>query len=286
MPFVALAAMCLAGCAQLGEGPPSDVVLTAASDTTVRISWTAPAGHLPDSYVVAFMQTGGSSWLDFGTARDSATAIDHNPSDKTGRYRVTAMFGGRSYTAATTPTSAPVHTEVMTVGELNSPSYSGYGWNRDSGGGSVFTMKYASNADHVDFYITDWATGFAGPNYSLASPDWGPFEPGGTGLVPVGHWRATGFSSLSADDQSPLPAFNSGSYDNNLELRPDSTIAAVLSTDTTFAVDTTDTTKIDTIRIVSRHYAIARLGSPDITSGTVSVETWFQLIPNLRLIQH
>jgi hypothetical protein len=35
-----------------------------------------------------------------------------------------------------------------------------------------------------------------------------------------------------------------------------------------------------------RHYALVKLSGPDATNGTVRVETWFQLIKGLRLIQH
>jgi len=291
-----VALVCGTGCGQLSEGPPTDLLLTAASDTTVRVNWTPPAGGVPDSYAVAFAETGTSAWLDFGTAKDSATYADHNPLGRTGRYRVSAVFGGRSYPAVATPTSAPVHTRAMDVGELNSAVYSGYGWDRDSGDGSVFTMGYASNADKADFYITDWATGCAGPTYSMASPDWGPYEPGGGGFVPVGSWRPNGFMYLSEDVQSPLPQFDTTRYTNNLKLGLDSTLAAVVCTDTAFTIDTTitiDTTfardsvvTIDTFVSVVHHYALVKLGSPDVANGTVPVETWFQRISDLRLIQH
>jgi hypothetical protein len=267
-----------AGCGNLSEGPPTELLLTAASDTTIRINWTAPAGSVPDSYSIAFMETGTSVWLDVGSATDSATQADHNPRGRTGRYRVSAIFGSRSYAATQTPTSAPVHTGATAVGELNSAVYSGFGWDRGSGTGAIYTMGYASNADRVDFYITDWSTGFAGPDYYVASPDWGPYEPGGTGFVPVGSWRPNGFSALSAGVQSPLPAFDSTRYMNNLELGSDSTLVAVVCTDTTVTADT--------FVMVSRHYALVRLGSPDTVSGTVQVETWFQRISDLRLIQH
>jgi hypothetical protein len=270
-----------AGCGNLSEGPPTELLLTAASDTTVRISWTAPAGTVPDSYIIAFTETGDSAWLDVGSATDSATQADHNPLGRTGRYRVTAIFGSRSYPSTQTPTSAPVHTGATTVGELNSMVYSGFGWDRDSGTGSIFTMGYASNADRVDFYITDWSTGFAGPDYYVASPDWGPYEPGGTGFVPVGSWRPNGFSLLLGSEQSPLPPFDSTRYANNRELGSDSTLVAVVCTDTIVTADTTDT-----FVTVSRHYALVKFGSPDVVSGTVQVETWFQRIKNLRLIQH
>jgi len=275
-----VALVCGTGCGQLSEGPPTALLLTAASDTTVRVNWTPPAGGVPDSYAVAFAETGTSAWLDFGTAKDSATYADHNPLGRTGRYRVSAVFGGRSYPAVATPTSAPVHTRAMDVGELNSAVYSGYGWDRDSGDGSVFTMGYASNASRVDFYVTDWAIGSAGPDYYVASPDWGPREPGGSGLVPVGAWRPNGLKSIS-EGESPLPPFDSTSYANNLKLAADSTLVAVVCTDTIFFADTTDT-----FTTVERHYAIARFGSPDTVTGTVQVETWFQRIRDLRLIQH
>ena len=153
-------------------GAPTGVELSAASDTTVRISWVAPAGALPDGYIAAFMETGTSTWVDFDTVNDSATATDHNPLGRTGSYRVTAVFGSKAYEAAENPTSAPVHTEATLVGELNAAGLAGYGWERDSGNGATSAVTYASNADRVDFYITDWATGFAGPGYYIASPDW------------------------------------------------------------------------------------------------------------------
>jgi hypothetical protein len=157
-------------------------------------------------------------------------------------------------------------------------------------------MGYASNADHVDFYVTDWSTGSAGPDYYAASPDWGPYESGGAGFVPVGPWRPNGFLYLPEDEQSPLPAFDSTRYTNNLKLRLDSTLAAVVCTDTAVAFDTTlviDTTStidttiaVDTLATVIRHYALVRFRRPDTVSGTVQVESWFQRIRDLRLIQH
>jgi hypothetical protein len=133
-------------------------------------------------------------------------------------------------------------------------------------------MRYASNADRVDFYITDWTTGYAGPTYAIASPDWGPNEPGGAGVVPTGAWRATTFSQALVSDQAPLPVLSSGRYGNNLELGADSTLVAVC-------------TDADTLG-TGRYYALVKLGSPDTVNGTVQVETWLQRIKGLRLIQH
>jgi len=271
----------MVGCGHLNEGPPTGIRLTAASDTTIRICWTAPAGSLPDSYVIAFKGTGTSAWEDLSSAIDSATHADHNPFGRTGSYRVTAVYDGRPYPSTDTLTSAPAHTAATAVGELNSTVYSGYGWDRDSGTGTVFTMTYASNADRVDFYITDWSTGLDGPRYYVASPDWGPCEPGGIDQVPVGSWRHNWFSYLPSEVERPLPAFDTARYAANLELLPDSTFVAVVCADTVVTTDTTDT-----IVTVSRHYALVKFGSQDTAAGTVEVETWFQPIERLRLIQH
>ena len=266
----AVAALALTGCESFTGGAPTDVKLGAATDTTIRVSWAAPAGGAPNRYVVAFMETGTSAWADFDTVTDSATTTDHNPLGKTGKYRVTAVFGTSTYAAAETPTSAPVHTEATLVSELNATGLPGYGWARDSGNGAAFAMTYASEADKVDFYITDWATGYAGPDYAIASPDWGPNEPGGTGVVPPGNWRATAFGPMPASEQAPLPAYKDSTYGNNLELVADSTLVAVY-TGPAWA---------------DRYYALVKLSGPDTGNGTVRVETWFQLIKGLRLIQH
>jgi hypothetical protein len=286
----------LAGCADLSEGPPTELLLSAASDTTIRILWTPSGGSAPDSYVIAFMETGTSSWTDVGSAADSATQADHNPSGRTGHYRLTAVFGSRSYPSRETPTSAPVHTGPATVGELNSTVYSGFGWDRDSGAGSIFTMGYASNVARADFYITDWSLGSAGPTYYAASPDWGPRDPGGAGFIPVGPWRPNGLLFMPDGGERSLPVFDSIRYENNIKLNLDSTLAAVVCTDTAVAFDTVlvidttstidTTTTVDTIATVIRRYALVRFGSPDTVSGTVPVEAWFQRIQGLRLIQH
>jgi hypothetical protein len=89
-------------------------------------------------------------------------------------------------------------------------------------------------------------------------------------VVPPGAWRATTFSPVLFGEHAPLPAFNSGVYGNNLELSADSTLVAVCT---------------DTLGPF-RYYALVKLSGPDTANGTVRVETWFQLIKGLRLIQH
>ena len=97
------AAILAAGCGGTGS-PPSEVVLSAATDTTVRVSWTEPSAGPADSYVVSFKETGTADWVDFGVATDSMTWADHNPQGRTGEYRVRAVFGG---TGMRRPTRQP-----------------------------------------------------------------------------------------------------------------------------------------------------------------------------------
>jgi hypothetical protein len=262
VPGFVAAALLAAGC---GTGaPPSDIVLSAATDTTVRVSWTEPAAGPADSYVVSFKETGTEDWVDFRVATDSMTWADHDPQGKTGEYRVRAVYGGKAYEATETPTSTPVHTGPLTVSELNGPGLSGFGWTRDSGRGSPYAMTQAGSANRVDFYVTDWVAGFAGPTYYIASPDLGPGEP--SGIVPAGSWRVSAFTSLLAGGTRPLPAYPSASYHDYTE---------VPSTPALIGVYTADSC-----------YALVRIDSVDVASGTVHLTTWFQLVKGLRLIQH
>ena len=67
-------------------------------------------------------------------------------------------------------------------------------------------MTWRSSADRADFYATDWVAGFAGPIYSVASPDLGPSEP--SGIVPAGPWRISAFTNVLAGEMQPLPTFS------------------------------------------------------------------------------
>jgi len=242
-------------------GAPTGVALEAATDSTVKVWWTAPTGGTPDKYYVAFMATDAPTYTDFDTV--TTTYVVHDPAGKTGKYKVTAVFGSQTYDAASPPRTTPIATATTTVCELNGAGSAGYGWDRTAGAGSTYSMNYAGNAAYVDFYITDFGVGYAGP-YSIASPDVGPSDPGGT--VPAGSWRVNGFTNLLLNETDPLPSQSSFNYFNYTELTPDACLVGCHTDD--------------------GYYALVKLSNYNTGTGTVSVQSWFQLIKGLRLIQH
>ncbi|HTW92940.1 MAG TPA: fibronectin type III domain-containing protein [bacterium] len=259
---VAVAALMMTSCTSVTGGAPTNVTITAATDSTLTISWTAPTDGTPDKYYVAFMATGTSSYTDIDTT--TATSYTHDPAGKTGSYKVTAVFGSTTYDAAANPSTAPIATSATTVSELNATGNSGFGWDRTAGTGSTYSMTAAGNAANVDFYITDFATGFGGTTYSIASPDQGPSDPGA--VVPTGSWRVNAFSSALTSETAPLPVHSGTTYFNFTDLSTDPIMVACYTAD--------------------GYYALAKLSSYNTGAGTVSVQTWFQPIKGLRLIQH
>ena len=260
--IVAVAALTMTRCTSVTGGAPTGVTLTAATDSTVKVSWTAPTEGTPDKYYVAFMATDASTYTDFDTL--TAVTVDHNPAGKTGKYKVTAVFGSTTYDAATTPSSAPIATSAMTVSELNATGNSGFGWDRTAGTGSTYSMTVAGNAASVDFYITNFATGHDTTPYSIASPDQGPTDPGA--VVPAGSWRINAFTDALTSETAPLPLHSTATYFNLTDLATDPIMVGCYTAD--------------------GYYALVKLSSYNISAGTVSVQTWFQPIKGLRLIQH
>jgi hypothetical protein len=259
---LAAVSLVIVGCPALTGGAPTDVKLEMATDSTVKITWVAPTEGTPDKYIVAFMVTGGSTYADFDTV--TSTTATHDPAGKTGKYKVTAVFGSETYDAANFPSSAPIATTAKTVGELNSADLAGYGWDRTAGTGTTYTMTQASSAANVDFYITDWAAGFAGPTYSIASPDEAPNDPGG--VAPTGSWRINGYTNALANANDPLPTHSNTTYFNYTDLTTDPTLVGIYTAD--------------------GYYALVKLSSYNYTSGNVQAEGWFQLVKGLRLVQH
>jgi hypothetical protein len=126
-------------------------------------------------------------------------------------------------------------------------------------------MKEASNAANVDFYISDWSTGFSGPEYSVASPDEAPNDPGG--VAPTGSWRINSYTNLLANEQAALPVHSNTAYFNFTDLTTDPAIVGCFTT-------------------ADGYYAVVKFSGYNTGAGTVQVETWLQHIKGLRLIQH
>jgi len=260
---VAVAALVMTRCTSVTGGAPTGVTLTAATDSTVQVSWTAPSEGAADKYYVAFMATDASAYTDIDTT--TTTSYIHNPAGKTGKYKVTAVFGSSTYDAATTPSSAPIATTAATVSDLNATGNSGYGWDRTAGTGSTFSMTVAGNAASVDFYITDFAASYPGP-YTIASPDLAPTDTAGGHVAPTGSWRVNAFSNALTDENAALPVHGTSTYFSYTDLSTDPIMVGCYTAD--------------------GYYALVKLSGYNTGAGTVSAQTWFQAIKGLRLVQH
>jgi hypothetical protein len=271
----ALAALVvIQGCGVLG-GPPTGVAVSSGpdeSDSTVVISWTVPAEGGPDKYLVYFRAVKDSGYELLGET--TATSYYHDPNGMTGQYKVTALFGADSYDGVEKPTTVPIHGGAVTLFEINKDSSKcAYGWTRDSGKAGVFAMTDSANCVSVDFYISNLQVGSSTPPYSVVSPNKADtIDPGAVGIVPSADWRSNGFSNPLPDEQSPLPAYDSLPQPNYYIYtkipQPPCYISCYTAGET------------------EKHYALIKVNSVDMAAGQVVVESWYQLVPGLRLIRH
>jgi hypothetical protein len=247
------------------RGAPHDlkIVADAPSDSTVRLSWSIDS--TPTRYVILFKQTGSADFDSVGSDISSRSFV-HNPNHHTGFYRVAAVYDTVHMTSTETPTTVPVTNSARWVPELSAAGDTGYWWNRSTGKTFLYTMDSTANFDSVDFYITDHKPGFAGPDYFVASPDSAPDDPGGN--VPAGYWRFCYFTHLdsTATEDSILPHFITSRY------RPSSIVDSL--------------PRLVACHTWDNHYALLYVDQIDPVSGLIDVESWFQLIPDLRLIEH
>lgn len=260
---LSLSALFLVQCDTITGDAPTNITLTALTSSTVKVSWSAPASGSPDRYVVSFMENGSSSYVKL-TPEPTTTTFEHDPAGKTGKYMVTAIFGSTEYNSATTPTTVPVATASTSISELNAAGSSGYGWDRTTGEATTYTMTQASNAASVDLYITDFADGYSGATYSVASPDLGPTDPGN--VVPTGSWRINGFTNPLSSETDPLPEHSTINYFNYTDITSTPVIVGAYTAD--------------------GYYAMLKVASVNTGAGTVMASGWFQLVKGLRLIQH
>ena len=244
---------------------PHGLVLTAASDTTVNVAWSAPFDSTPDRYVVSFQETRTALFDSVGGTQ--SLSFVHDPIHRTGQYQVTAVYDSARYTSSETPSTTPIANSSARIPELNNGDVkTGFGWSRTTGEATMYDMTLADSTDKVDFYITDFAQGFAGPDYYVASPDTAPLDPGGT--VPAGYWHETKFSHLDslATEDSMLPRYAVSRY------RKSSILDSLPRLVSCYTED--------------GHYALLKTTDVDTIHGTADVQAWFQLVQGLRLIEH
>jgi hypothetical protein len=248
------------------QGAPRNLVLTAMTDSTIHLAWLAPSDTSmhPLRFVVLFTETGTTRTDSIGIS--DTFGFVHDPVHRTGRYQVAAVYPSGRVTSTQAPSTTPAPNTLRWIPELSSAGDGGYWWNRTTGAAYLYSIDSVINVDSVDFYVTDFAAGFTGPTYYAASPDSAPHDPGGS--VPSGNWHITKFTHLDslADENSILPHFLPSRYKG---------ASAFDSLPRLVACHTEDD-----------HYALLRVQSINTTTGEADIETWFQLIPGLRLIQH
>ncbi len=246
--------------------PPSNLTVT-ADNTGIRVQlhWDASPTADIDGYIVYFKALGAKGeYVAIDTLAATETEYETDPQGTAGYYYVTAYKGDTESDPSNEVSTVPAHTDAATVYELNGAGGSGYGWDRTNGAGSVYPMSQASSASSVDFYITNFAAGYSVIPYYIASPDVSQQCPDST-IVPSASWRVNGIKLVTVQEaNSVLPA--AGNYVSYEELIGDSY----------YGVHTED----------DYYGLIHTLGTPDVQHGTQSLETWFQLVRGLRLINH
>ncbi len=257
-----MGALGLSGCGANGKAP-SNLRLEAATDSTVKVVWSVPGDATPDKYVIFFRPAGETSFSLVGET--TANLWVHNPGGATGWYRVEARFGTETFAAGTAPGTVPVWTDTMALFELNGQGNSGFGWDQSTGRGRSCSMAERQSAGSADFYITDFRPSYLNQQpYSIASADMGPSDVGN--VVPTDSWRVSGFTEPQPDENALLPSSSPTAYFNYTGLPATPCSIGCITADS--------------------HYALVKVIAVDIEKRRVLLETWYQLLPGLRLTKH
>ncbi len=235
---------------------PGNFTLTAAADEiSVVLDWDPnPSEEEVDGYYIYFD----------GAVLDSTTneTYTHTDPQASGDYYVTAYAGEDESDPSTTLTTIPTVNTNVQIAEIGVPGEdSGFGWNISTGQGASYSMADASNAGSIDFYFTDWATGYGG-TYEVDSPSRVPTDPGASHLVGTTGWKVTGFQALTVgfDNVTTLPTTN---YVDFLQI----------TINTTYGVYTED-----------GHYAMIEVQNIDQSTGHVDFRVAFQTVPGLAIL--
>jgi len=241
------------------SGPARNLSIVAATDSTVRLTWSPPVEGVPSGYRVTFRPVGGTYAVAFET---SDTTGVHDPQGMTGEYRVLAQFGGRNIEPEDTLSTIPVHSGTTTVGELGGQDNPGCGWRGPDWLAVTYEMLDTTWVDRVDFYVTDFKPGSDGPTYYLASPSLAPGDSGGG--VPVANWRVTSFVELT-DEQDPVPPVGDSSWRSTA--RVPGPVSAACHT-------------------VPGYFAVVKVTQLRIAQKDLRLQAWLQPVNGLRLLRH
>jgi hypothetical protein len=253
-------------------GPPLNLRLEADTDSSITVLWEPPQPQSQCIYQVYFKDVRDSAYALLATT--ASTLSKHIPPlGATGWYKVAAKFGNTVYESPTVLSTVPVHTSVSALAELNAdPSLAGYGWDRNSGVGGLFAMTDSANCSHVDFYVSDLRAGVGNPMEVVSPSKADSMDAGAVGIVPQAAWRLAGFSDPLSDPQAPLPGYHPPPNANYFIYTQVTTQPCYISCYT--AGD------------ALKHFALIQVDSVDVPSGQMWVQSWYQLVPGLRLIRH
>jgi hypothetical protein len=135
-------------------------------------------------------------------------------------------------------------------------------------------MTESANFAHVDFYVSDRQIGVGG-DLSIVSPDKAKvdsIDPGSVGIVPAAAWRKNGFTNPLTNAQNPVPAYQAPPDANYF-------IYTVITSKPCYIGCYTAG---DTVK----HYALIQVDSADKATGRVWLQSWYQLVTGLTLMQH
>jgi hypothetical protein len=252
----------VAGCGG-PEKAPLNLRLEADSDSTVKVIWSVPVDGVPDKYSVYFKAAGETAFSL--VAETTANLWTHDPQGRTGWYAVESRFGDQSYRAALNASTMPVRNDTVALAELNAAGNSGYGWDAATGRARTWPMNTVTSCRSADFYITDFKPSSSNQlPYSVASPDMGPADAGD--VVPTGAWRTVRFSDPLAGENVLLPQVSDVTYFNYTDITAVPCFIGCYTPE--------------------GRYALIKVVGVDAENHWARVETWFQMIPGLRLTAH
>jgi hypothetical protein len=243
-------------------GPPTDICLTAVAGVQVKLHWTAGDSRGSVRYVIWFSVLGAAEFAPVGTV--TGTSFTHDPLSSTGLYAISVRRDSEEVFAAETLSTMPVFTDTFLLRELNADSVNAFGWDTLTGEGRLGSMLDTGDAGFMDFYLTDLTPGHNGPSYYLASPAFGPEDPGGA--VPDGPWRGTRLMGILGNLQDPVPEYDSMFYQR--------------------VVDASSVRSHIAAHTPEGFYALVSTFGPNPTLGTLRAVAWFQRVRGLRLMQH
>jgi hypothetical protein len=251
------ALIAIVGCGEESAlvAPANFTISAGTNELDVILDWDEVTEEI-DGYIVYFNNA----------AIDTVATAGYTHADpqESGVYYVTAYLGEDESDPTPDESTVPVIVDDITVSEINATGSSGFGWSRTSGSATAYSMADATNAAFIDFYFSNWGSGYT-PPYGFISPDLVETDPGVTWNM-SGTWNASSFTedlTEQFDDVILVPG--TGYY----------TTQEITATNATYAVYTED-----------GYYGMVEVKSINAGAGSISLRVAFQLVPGLRIFEH